>query len=121
MQTLLIVLIALHVLAGVFWAGSTFAIVRSGGAGADALFRPQMGAAVLAVLAGVGLWGILHRGPPGPMEYTLTVGALCAIAAAGAQGALRRKNPLTGQRVAAGLLTITVLCMALARYAGLIV
>jgi hypothetical protein len=54
------------------------------------------------------------------MEYTLTVGALCAIAAAGAQGALRRKNPLTGQRIAAGLLAITVLCMALARYAGTI-
>ncbi len=120
MQTLLIVLIALHILAGVFWAGSTFAIVRSGGAGADVLFRPQMGAEALAVLAGVGLWGILHRGAPGPMEYTLMVGALCAIAAAGAQGALRRKNPMAGQRIGAGLLAITVLCMAIARYAGTI-
>ena len=121
MQTLLIVLIAAHILAGVFWAGSTFAIVRTGGAGADILFRPQMGAAAVAVLAGMGLWGILHRGPPGPMENALAIGAACAIAAAGVQGALRRKNPLRGQRIAAGLLSVTVLCMAIARYAGLLV
>jgi hypothetical protein len=116
MQLLLIILIALHILAGVFWAGSTFAIARSGGAGADALFGPQMGAATVTVLAGIGLWALLHRGPQGPMEHTLGLGALCAIAAAGVQGAMRRKNPLKGQRIAAGLLAITVICMAIARY-----
>jgi hypothetical protein len=118
MQLVLIVLIGLHILGGVFWAGSTFAIVRSGGAGAPALFGPQMGAATITVLAGVGLWGILHRGAPGPMERTLALGALCAIAAAGFQGAMRRKNPMRGQRIAAGLLAITVICMAIARYVG---
>jgi hypothetical protein len=117
MQILLIVLIGLHILAGVFWAGSTFAIARSG-AGAEALFRPQMGAATLAVLAGIGLWGLLHRGGMGPMEHTLAIGALCAIAAAGVQGATRTKNPVKGQRIAAGLLGITVICMAIARYVG---
>ena len=118
MQTLVIVLIGLHILGGVFWAGSTFAVARAGGAGADTLFRPQMGAAAITVLAGMGLWGILHRGGAGPMEYTLALGALCAIAAAGVQGATRRKNPLRGQRIAAGLLAITVICMAIARYVG---
>jgi hypothetical protein len=118
MQLVLIVLMGLHILAGVFWAGSTFAVVRSGGAGVDALFGPQMGAATITVLAGVGLWGILHRGPQGPMEHTLALGALCAIAAAGVQGATRRKNPMKGQRIAAGLLAITVLSMAVARYVG---
>jgi hypothetical protein len=118
MQTLLIVLIGLHILAGVFWAGSTFAVVRSGGAGAGALFRPQMGAATITVLAGIGLWAILHRAPPGPMEHTLALGALCAIVAAGVQGATRRKNPLKGQRIAAGLLAVAVLCMAIARFVG---
>jgi hypothetical protein len=116
MYSLLIVLVAIHVVAGVFWAGTTFAIVRSDGAGAEALFRPQMGAATLTVLAGVGLWGIAHSGPMGPIEQTLAIGALCAIAAAGVQGALRRKNPLKGQRIAAGLLAITVVCMAISRY-----
>jgi len=52
------------------------------------------------------------------MEHTLALGALCAIAAAGAQGATRKKNPLKGQRIAAGLLLITVICMAIARYVG---
>jgi hypothetical protein len=118
MQLVLIVLMGLHILAGVFWAGSTFAVVRSGGAGVEALFGPQMGAATITVLAGVGLWGILHRGPEGPMEHTLALGALCAIAAAGVQGATRRKNPMKGQRIAAGLLAITVLSMAVARYVG---
>ena len=118
MSLLIIVLIGLHILAGVFWAGSTFAIVRSGGAGAGALFGPQMGAATVTVLAGIGLWGILHRGPGGPMEHTLALGALCAIVAAGVQGATRKKNPLKGQRIAAALLVITVVCMAIARYVG---
>jgi hypothetical protein len=118
MQTLLIVLVGLHILAGVFWAGSTFAVVRSGGAGAEALFRPQMGAAAITVLAGMGLWGILHRGAMGPMEHTLALGALCAIIAAGVQGATRRKNPLKGQRIAAGLLAVAVVCMAIARFVG---
>ena len=118
MQILIIVLIGLHVLTGVFWAGSTFAIVRSGGAGLETLFRPQMGAATVAILAGLGLMGLLHRGGMGPMEHTLGIGALCAIAAAGVQGALRRKNPLKGQRIAAGLLAVTVLTMAIARYVG---
>jgi hypothetical protein len=118
MQILIVVLIAVHILTGVFWAGTTFAIVRSGGAGADVLFRPQMGAGTLAILAGIALMAILHPGKPGPMEYTLMLGALCAIVAAGFQGALRRKNPLAGQRIAAGLLAATVICMAIARYAA---
>jgi hypothetical protein len=116
MQLMIIVLIGLHILGGVFWAGSTFAIVRSGGAGAPALFGPQMGAATITVLAGVGLWVLLHRGAHGPTEHTLALGALCAISAAGFQGATRRKNPMKGQRIAAGLLVIAVLCMAIARY-----
>jgi len=118
MQMTVMALLALHILAGVFWAGSTFALARSGGAGADILFRPQMGSATLAVLAGMGLWALLHRGGDGPVEHTLAVGAVCAIAAAGFQGALRKKNPLKGQRIAAALLVITVICMAIARYVG---
>jgi hypothetical protein len=116
MLLLIIILIGLHILAGVFWAGSTFAIVRSGGAGAATLFGPQMGAATVTVLAGAALMGILHRGPQGPMEHTLALGAVCAVIAAGFQGATRKKNPLKGQRIAAGLLLIAVLCMAIARY-----
>jgi hypothetical protein len=116
MHALIVVLIGLHVVTGVFWAGTTFALARSAIAGTQSIYRAQMGAATLAVLAGVTLWGLLHGGPPGPTERTLAIGALCAIAAAGVQGALRKKNPLKAQRIAAGLLVITVICMAIARY-----
>jgi len=118
MQIVLSALMALHILGGVFWAGSTFAIARTGGAGAQQLFGPQMGAATLTVLAGLGLWGILHHGPMGPMEHVLGIGALTAVAAAGVQGATRRKNPIKGQRIAAALLAVAVICMAVARFVG---
>jgi hypothetical protein len=135
MQGLLIVTMVLHVLTGVFWAGTTFTLALTVGAHADRLFRPQMGAAVVVVLTGGLLWHLAHRGAFGPAEQLLAVGALCAIAAAGVQGmstgpALRKRaaaggaelpslraRVATGQRVAAGLLTITVICMAAARYA----
>lgn len=118
MQIIIIVLFALHGLAGVFWAGSTFGLARSGGEGTEKLYRPQMGAATLTLLAGVGLWGILHKGGHGPFEMALGVGAVCAIIAAGVQGALRRRSPVMSQRIAAGLLAITVFCMMTGRYLG---
>jgi hypothetical protein len=115
MNITLIVLQVLHVLSGVFWAGTTFALARLGGNNADQLFKPQMGAAVVAVATGAWLWFLLHRGSPGMQEHVLGLGAIFAIAAAGAQGMLRRRGP-TGQRVAAALLAVTVICMAAARY-----
>jgi hypothetical protein len=136
MQVLLIVMLVLHVLTGVFWAGTTFTLALTGGLGADLLFRPQMGAALVVVVTGGLLWDLAHRGAFGIAEQLLAVGALCAIAAAGVQGmmtgpALRKlasggeaeQSPLrariaTGQRVAAGLLTVTVICMTAARYAN---
>ena len=44
MQTVLVVVLGLHGLAGVFWAGATFVLARIGGAGADRLFAPMTGA-----------------------------------------------------------------------------
>ena len=52
MQVILLVTVALHVLTGVFWAGTTFALARTGAVSAASLFRPQMGAAAVAVIAG---------------------------------------------------------------------
>lgn len=135
MQVLLIVTLVLHVLTGVFWAGTTFTLALTVGAHADRLFRPQMLAAVVVVLTGGLLWHLAHKSAFATAEQLLAIGALCAIAAAGVQGmstgpALRSPAPgsgreltllrarmVTGQRVAAGLLTVTVICMAAARYA----
>ncbi len=134
MQVTVILAVALHVLTGVFWAGSTFTLARTDGVLAERLFKPQMGAAVVAIAAGIVLWYLLHRGDPGPMEYVLAFGAGSALLAAGVQGvscgpAIRklasadqahalqlRKRMAMGQRIAAGLLAITVVCMAAARY-----
>ena len=116
MLGLIIGLFAVHALAGVFWAGSTFVLARQGMEGTPSLLRAQMGAATLTLLAGIGLWSILHRGPMGPMEKALAVGATCAIVAAGLQGGLRKSSPRLGQRLAAGFLAITVICMVTARY-----
>jgi hypothetical protein len=107
----------LNALASIFWAGSTFTLARTGGAGSDALFRPQMGAAVVAFLTGAGLWFLVHAGNHGLTEKILAVGIFAALLAAGVQGALRKK-PALAHRVAAGLLAVTVVCMMVALYVG---
>ena len=133
MQITLIVTQVLHVLSGVFWAGTTFALARMSSDQATQMFRPQMGAAIVAVATGGLLWFLLHRGPPGPQEHILALSAIFALVAAGIQGittgALRnraglaetevtrlRRRAVTGQYIAAGLLGVTVACMAASRY-----
>src|SRR5215470_5130410 len=87
MQMVIVVTLVLHVLSGVFWAGSTFTLARIGGVGAERLLRPQLGCATMVVATGVLLWGLVHSGgAPGRTEYILAMGALAAIAAAGVQG-----------------------------------
>lgn len=131
MQSVIIVITALHVLSSVFWAGSTFALAHSGGVQAERLFRPQMGAATAAVITGAALWHHLHEGSLGISEQILATGAACAIIAAGIQGistgaTLRSAGPINsaqalrsiaiGQRAAGVLLAITIICMSVARY-----
>jgi hypothetical protein len=131
MQSIIIVVTALHVLNSVFWAGSTFALASTGGVLVERLFRPQMGAATVAVITGAALWHYLHEGSFGTSEQILATGAACAIIAAGIQGistgsTLRAADPVNsaqalrsiaiGQRTAAVLLAITLICMAVARY-----
>ncbi|MDE2339377.1 MAG: hypothetical protein KGL14_08875, partial [Gammaproteobacteria bacterium] len=79
------------------------------------LFRAQMLAAALAVAAGLALWGIVIRGAQDPMAHTLALGALFALVAAGVQGSMRR-TPVRSQRIAAVLLSATVVCMVIAPY-----
>src|SRR5258708_1141999 len=89
MQTELIAAVAVHVLAAVFWAGTTFALARTGGAAVDRVFVPEMGAAAIAILSGGYLWKLTHGGGVfGQAEQVLAVGALCAIIALGVQGVL---------------------------------
>ena len=132
MLSVLITVLVLHVLAAVFWAGSTFTLAWLGGERAEQLFGAQMGAAALAVITGFYLWGELHRGPFGMAEQILAVGVVAAFAAAGLQGALiggarrkiaagadptaLRRRMAAGERVATVLLAITLIAMTAVRY-----
>jgi len=134
MQIPLIIILSLHVLSSVFWAGSSFTLARTGGAGGEQLFGPQMGAAVVTMLTGGYLGHAVHAGMFGPAEKILTVGALAALLAVAVQGAIggrairslssgtadeagARSRIAAAQRIAAVLLAVTALCMGAARYA----
>jgi hypothetical protein len=134
MQIALIIALSLHILSSVFWAGTSFTLARNGGLGGEALFRPQMGAAAVAVLTGGYLGHLVHAGAFGTAEQILAVGALAALVAAGIQGAIggrairslrigtaneasARSRIATAQRAAAALLVVTAVCMGAARYA----
>src|SRR5215813_12650804 len=123
MQVTLLVTQVLHIGSGVFWAGSTFALARTGATSADLLFRPQMGAALVAIASGGYLWHLLHPSGFGRQEQVLTLGALCAILAAGVQALLcgpalhqlastpdhdarSQGRVVVGERIAALLLTL---------------
>ena len=133
MQLALVIAISLHILAGVFWAGSTFALAFTGGLGGENLFRLQRAAMGITVLAGVYLWSQLHAGDFGTSEHVLAFGVICAVIAGIVQGAisgralrsLRKAETdktlawarfALGQRIGAVLLAITIICMAAARY-----
>jgi len=128
MHSIIVICLALHVLSSVFWAGSTFTLARTQALLAERLFKPQMGAAAAAVITGVVLWHTLHKGGFGTPEQILAAGAACAIIAALIQGVSKglssRKADsgqatrliVIGQRAAAALLAVTVVCMAVAKY-----
>lgn len=129
----LILAAALHVLTTVFWAGTTFALARTGGAAAERLFKPQVVAAVLACLSGGYLGHTLHGHSIGRSEQVLIAAAAASVIALLAQvsivgDAMRtlrdgarehanaRMQATVGHRVAAGLLGLAAIGMAVARY-----
>lgn len=133
MQYVYIVTLGLHVMAGVFWAGTTYTLARDPEIRVERFFGPQMGAAAVAMLSGALLWYFFHGAYFGSMEQVLALGIVAALSAAGVLGAMvgpaRRKlagvkgqdeaalrdRMAKGERIAARLLALTVICMAIAR------
>src|SRR5579863_9338067 len=128
MQAALIIASSLHILSSVFWAGTSFTLARTGGIGGEQLYRPQMGAAAIAVLSGGYLGHLVHAGSFGATEQVLAVGALAALLAAGIQGVVgglavrsldarttdevtAQSRIATAQRLGAALLAVTAVCM----------
>jgi hypothetical protein len=132
MQIVLIAAACLHVLSATAWAGFSFAMARTAAASVERLIRPQMGAAVVAVLSGGWFWSLSHEGVFGTPEEVLTLGAVAALLALVVQAATAlpaaralarspdapapRRRAAAGQRIGAGLLGLTLLCMAAARF-----
>src|SRR5882757_2942605 len=130
MQIPLIITLSLHVLSSVFWAGSSFTLARTGGAGGEQLFGPQMGAALVAILTGAYLGHSVHEGAFGTAEKILAAGAFAALIAAGVQATIggrairslragtaddaARARIATAQRIAAALLAVAAVCMGAA-------
>src|SRR3569623_326510 len=103
MQTALVIALSLHVLSSVFWAGSSFALARTGGAGGEQLVFPQLGAATIAILPGGYLGHAVHDGSFGTTEHVLVFGAVCALIALGIQAAVGPRAVLTLRRGASDL------------------
>ena len=132
MDILMIIVIALHAMSGVFWAGSTAAMANLGplsAPNAGRIFPGQMIAAGIVVLTGIILWAVWRGGALGTSEIILLVGIVCAIVAAGIQGAIvgrsRRNGTIsaeaqpkvvTAYRITAGLLMLTVITMVTSRF-----
>ncbi len=133
MAALMMVLIVLHVVPGVFWAGSTFALARDPMMGDRSLGVAQAGAAGVTILVGIVLMAMHYDVAPGAPDWDLGIGALCALVAVGfqhgmawparrrlAQGAgdetANRQRALLGQRIAALLLAVTVIAMVIWRF-----
>jgi hypothetical protein len=133
MAILQMVLIVLHVVPAVFWAGSTFALAREPMMGDLALGRAQAGAAGVVILMGIVLMVIHYDIAPGAQEWDLGIGALCAIVAVGVQqgmawparrklaqgtgdAAANRQRAMMGQRLTSALLAVTVIAMVIWRY-----
>lgn len=133
MLWILVLVTVAHVLAGVFWVGTTAVLARTGAASMETLARPQIGSAVLAVLLGGALWGLNHHQGGNAGDEILSAGALCALAALLLQilslgkvralvaapdadkPALRRGLALR-QRIAVGLLALTIAAMVSWRF-----
>jgi len=134
MQHVLMLAISLHVLAAVFWVGSTLALASMVASGSGRLFGLQNAAAAIAILSGGYLWRTLHQGTFETTERVLAIGVVCALIALAIQlivagsafrklrrkvvdGDAQRGRIAVAQRLAAVLLVVTTLTMAAARYA----
>ena len=76
MQYVYIATIGLHVMAGVFWAGTTITLARDPEIKAERFIQPQMGSAGVVFLTGALLWYFFHGAYFGSMEMVLALGIL---------------------------------------------
>jgi hypothetical protein len=114
--------IILHVLPGVFWAGTTFVLARNGARGAEMLFFPQIGSGIVTILVGAYLMFTMFGGGGAPLTLSLGAGAavIAFIVQAAIVGPVRgriasdpaaRSRAAAGERISAVLLALAVIGM----------
>jgi hypothetical protein len=133
MQATLVIIIAAHVSASVFWSGTTFALAKIDALGVDRVFPLQIASAIVSLASGAYLMQTLRYETAGRSQQVLACAALCALIALAIQAALvggsrkylrldsdaalaARSRVELGYRLSAGLLALTLVGMATARY-----
>ena len=121
-----IVLVAIHAMSGVFWAGSTGAMANLKGALAEKIFPFQIGSAGAAILVGILLFAFYRGFSGSTSDWILITGIIAAaialivqvalIAPARGSGEAARPRMALANRIAAGLLSLTVATMVIAKY-----
>ena len=94
--------LTVHVLSGVFWAGSTSAMANLGSIDAARLFPFQMGSAGLTVLTGLAMWAFELGDQFYTHEQILLVGIVAAVIAGGRPGQCHRSGTSPTARRLAG-------------------
>jgi hypothetical protein len=115
----LILAVSAHVLSAAAWAGFTFAIALTDLIGR--LMGPQLGAAAPAVATGGWFWSPTHgaalaAGVVALLALTAQAAAAVLSVRALARPAAPPQPALIGQRVSTGLIALTLIAMASARY-----
>ncbi|MHB9363490.1 hypothetical protein [Mesorhizobium sp. LNJC403B00] len=108
MQYVYIVVIGLHVMAGVFWAGTTITLARDPEIRAERFIGPQMGSAGMVFVTGALLWYFFHGAYFGSMEMVLAraswppspLPAFSASSSARPAGSLPARTPQRKRRCA---------------------
>jgi hypothetical protein len=128
-----IVLVAIHAMSGVFWAGSTGAMANLKGAMGERIFPFQMGSAGVAIIAGIVLFAFYRGFSGSTSDWILITGIAAATVAVVVQAVLisparaelaratsteaqARPRIARANRIAAGLLSLTVATMVIAKY-----
>jgi hypothetical protein len=106
----LAVILVLHILAAIVWAGATVTLSRREGPAPVSLFVSQMGSAALTFLSGGALWSLLHAGSTGPREWVLIAGIAAAASALLLQLVLR-SSPARSNRLAIPFLALAAITM----------
>lgn len=118
MDPVLSIALIVHVLPAVFWAGSTFVVAHGSAENARHLFRSQMGAGAVTILAGgylmsTGMAGafVMWGAAAAIVAYVVQIAMVAPVLGKLPGDADAAKRAITGNRIAAVLLALAIIGM----------